>query len=236
MKIPAILSSDCIGFPNPKLALNNPNGLLAIGGDLSIQRLRCAYKTGIFPWYEDGMPILWWSPEPRMVLYPAKLKIRRSLHKKLIKRAYQVSFDKCFNDVIECCSQSRKASSGTWISAAMITAYNRLHKAGLAHSVEVWMDGKLAGGLYGINIGRIFFGESMFHKQTDASKIALVYLAGQLEEWKFPLIDCQVANEHLSSMGATNISRTSFMQYLRQYTQDTQETSIPWRLAWTYKP
>ncbi len=233
MLSPYVLHPDSLEFPNPELALSQPDGLLAIGGDLCSQRLMEAYRVGIFPWYQNGDPICWWSPDPRMVIFTDMLRITRSLHKKLRKGDYRVSFDLCCVEVIEQCAAPRKDSNDTWITAEMQAAYADLHSQGVVHSVEVWMDGELAGGLYGVSLGTLFFGESMFSRRTDASKIALVHLAGQLRLWGFPLIDCQVANEHLRSLGGINMSRRTFQRYLRRYGQGSP-LPAPWRLDWCY--
>lgn len=209
-------------FPDVKLALQDPDGLLAVGGDLSIERLVSAYQKGIFPWYSEDQPILWWSPDPRMVLEPKELKVSRSLAKKIRQQRYQVTFDQCFEDVIIECSKPRlekgSVQSETWIIDEMIAAYINLHKAGFAHSVECWLDNKLVGGLYGIAIGQVFFGESMFSRVSDASKIAFATFTKQLQQWDFKLIDCQVYTSHLESLGAKMISRQKFINLLQQYT------------------
>jgi len=197
--------------------MTEPNGLLAVGGDLSPQRLLNAYRHGIFPWYEEEQPILWWSPAPRAVLFPEQLHISRSLKKSIRKRNYQISFDTCFERVMRACAEPRKPGGGTWITADMLDAYVRLHEAGFAHSVETWQDDKLVGGLYGVALGRIFFGESMFCRATDASKVALVALADQLRQMGYKLIDCQVGNTHTFSLGAMEISRSEFKSYLNEY-------------------
>ena len=201
-------------FPDVELAETEPNGLLAVGGDLTEMRLLKAYRQGIFPWYSEGEPILWWSPDPRMVLYPQQVKVSRSLRKTLRKGEFQISFDHAYNRVIKACAGPRKDTPGTWLVNEMISAYRRLHELGFAHSVEVWRDGDLAGGLYGVAIGGVFFGESMFSRITDSSKIALVALCHQLLEWGFRLIDCQVYTQHLQSMGAQEIPREQFCQQL----------------------
>ena len=209
-------------FPDVKLALQDPDGLLAVGGDLSIERLVSAYQKGIFPWYSDDQPILWWSPDPRMVLEPKELKVSRSLAKKIRQQRFQVTFDQCFEDVIIECSKPRlekgRLQTETWIIDEMIAAYISLHKAGIAHSVECWLDNELVGGLYGIAIGQVFFGESMFSRVSDASKIAFATLTKQLQQWDFKLIDCQVYTSHLESLGAKMISRQKFINLLQQYT------------------
>ena len=198
-------------FPPPAAALADPNGLLAAGGDLTPQRLLAAYAQGIFPWYAPGEPILWWSPDPRMVLFPADIRITRSLAKTLRNRAYEVRLDSAFAAVVAgCAAAPRRGQAGTWISPEMQAAYRRLHELGHAHSVETWMDGELVGGLYGVAIGRAFFGESMFAHVTDASKIALAHLGVQLRRLGFGIIDCQMETAHLASLGARPIPRRDF--------------------------
>jgi leucyl/phenylalanyl-tRNA--protein transferase len=204
------------GFPLVEQALREPDGLLAIGGDLSVPRLLEAYHRGIFPWYGPGQPILWWSPDPRLVLRPADLRISRSLGRTLRKAAFRVTLDNDFQAVLAGCAAPRRDQGGTWISAEMEAAYTDLHRLGYAHSVECWHEGRLAGGLYGVSIGRVFFGESMFTLVSDASKVALVYLARQLQRWDFPLIDCQVYTRHLEHLGATPIPRPAFTRILEQ--------------------
>ena len=202
-------------FPPPHLA--EENGLLGVGGDLSVERLLLAYSMGIFPWYSQGEPILWWSPDPRLVLFLDELKISRSLKQTIKKGIYRVTMDEAFEDVIKECARVHSEKDGnTWITDEMIDAYIRLHKTGYAHSVEVWNNGELSGGLYGVSLGRAFFGESMFTKKTDASKVALVYLVRQLKDWSFDFIDCQVPTQHLIRMGAREIPRTEFLQLLRK--------------------
>lgn len=203
-------------FPPPASALREPNGLLAAGGDLSPQRLIEAYSHGIFPWFNPGEAILWWSPDPRMVLFPAELKVSRSLRKTLKKPTYEIRFDTAFKQVMEACAAPRDGHGGTWITPAMIAAYTELHQLGLAHSVETWMKGKLVGGLYGVSLGRMFYGESMFSLATDASKIAFVHLVKQLERWGFGMIDCQMKTAHLASLGAREIPRAEFSQKLSE--------------------
>ena len=209
-------------FPDVELALTEPDGLLAVGGDLSVERLIAAYQQGIFPWFSEGQPILWWSPDPRMVLAPQDIKVSRSLAKTIRKKEFHVTFDKNFRAVITACSEARlekgKIQNETWILDEMIEAYVDLHEAGYAHSVECWKDEQLIGGLYGIAIGKVFFGESMFSRVSNASKIAFVALAQQLEQWGFKLIDCQVYTSHLESLGAGMISRQQFISLLHQYT------------------
>lgn len=194
--------------------MREPNGLLAVGGDLSPERLLDAYRRGIFPWYSEGEPILWWSPDPRMVLEPGALRITRSFSKVLRNRAWEVRFDHDFDAVMAACAEPRRGQPGTWISAEMHAAYGRLHRLGWAHSAETWIEGELAGGLYGIAIGAMFYGESMFSRRPDASKIALAALAGELRRLEFGLIDCQVRTPHLASLGAREIPRSEFLQRL----------------------
>jgi len=204
-------------FPAIETALTDPDGLLAIGGCLSSQRIINAYQQGIFPWYSSGEPILWWSPNPRLVLFPKNLKISRSLKKTIRKGNFQVSYDQAFSQVMQHCAAPRKKEYGTWITEEIYQAYTQLHQQGVAHSCEVWFDNELVGGLYGISIGQVFFGESMFHKKTDASKIAFHSLVNQLSEWGYQLIDCQVHSNHLSSLGAEEIDRKQFLSLLQRY-------------------
>ncbi len=198
-------------FPPVEHALDNPEGLLAAGGSLTMKRLIEAYRCGIFPWFNEGDPILWWSPDPRTVLRPANIHVSHSLRKRLRKGSYFVTLDRAFVRVLDGCAAPRAGDSGTWLSPAMRRAYTGLHNAGLAHSVEIWMDGELAGGIYGVAIGRMFFGESMFVRRTDASKIGMATLARQLERWEFPMIDCQLETAHLMSLGAEHMSRRRFV-------------------------
>jgi len=214
-------------FPDTELALRDPDGLLAVGGDLSVERLIAAYQQGIFPWYSEGQPIFWWSPDPRMVLKPSEIKVSRSLAKKIRKQDFKITFDQDFRSVISACSKPRlekgNIQNETWILDEMIEAYVTLHEAGYAHSVEYWQDEKLVGGLYGIAIGDVFFGESMFSRISDASKIAFVFLSRQLEQWGFKLIDCQVYTAHLESLGASMISRKQFLTLLQQHAVSKKE-------------
>ena len=214
--IPCWLEPDAreIIFPDVELALRDPDGLLAMGGKLSTDWLLQAYRRGIFPWYGPGQPILWWAPDPRLVLLPEKLHISRSLAKTIRQNKFSVTLDTAFSDVIAACAQARQGQSGTWITPEMQAAYVDLHHEGHAHSAECWYDGKLAGGLYGIAIGNIFFGESMFTELTDASKVAFVALARQLQRWGYGLIDCQVYTGHLASLGASMIARKDFTAIL----------------------
>ena len=224
--VPWLASDD--PFPPCSKALRQPNGLLAAGGDLSPARLIDAYSHGIFPWFNAGEPILWWSPSPRMVLFPQELKITRSLKKTLRNREYEVRLDCAFTQVMQGCAQPRNTQSGTWITPMMIAAYTQLHRQGIAHSVETWVDGELVGGLYGIALGRMFYGESMFSSMTDASKIAFVHLVWQLRRWGFGLIDCQMKTAHLSSFGAREIPRADFVRRLDKLTPYSP-VATPWR-------
>ena len=210
--IPLLAPTD--PFPPLDKALIEPNGLLAVGGGLSPQRLITAYRLGIFPWFNVNEPVLWWSPDPRMVLFPNELKISRSLRKALNKGQYKICMDCHFRQVMQACAAPREGQDGTWIQPEMILAYTKLHQMGLAHSVEVWMDDVLVGGLYGVALGKVFFGESMFSTLSDTSKIAFVHLVRQLQEWNFELIDCQVKTAHLASLGAREIPRTEFSRQL----------------------
>jgi leucyl/phenylalanyl-tRNA--protein transferase len=202
-------------FPPVAAALAEPNGLLAAGADLSVATLLDAYRQGIFPWFSPGEPILWWSPDPRMVLLPAAFKVSRSLARRLRRRDYEVRADTGFAAVMAACAEPRPGQAGTWITAEMRAAYERLHAAGFAHSVETWIDGELAGGLYGVAIGRMFYGESMFSRASDASKLALAHLVAQLTRWGFGLIDCQMETAHLASLGARPIPRSEFQARLQ---------------------
>jgi leucyl/phenylalanyl-tRNA--protein transferase len=201
-------------FPPPDYA--DPSGLIAVGGDLSSERLLEAYRVGIFPWYSEDQPILWWSPDPRFVLELDQFKISRSLGKKLRRRVFHVSFDRVFDDVIAACAAvPREGQSGTWITPEMQEAYIKLHGLGFAHSVEAWFEGQLVGGLYGVSLGKAFFGESMFHRKPDASKVALAILVENLKKWGFHFIDSQMATEHMNRLGATEIPRRIFLRRLR---------------------
>ena len=203
-------------FPPLDRAQAEPNGLLAVGGDLSPRRLLDAYRHGIFPWYSEGDPILWWSPDPRMVLFPGELRVTRSLAKTLRNRPHDVRFDTAFDEVMRGCAAPRPSQGGTWIGPEMRAAYRRLHELGHAHSAETWVDGALAGGLYGVAIGKAFFGESMFSRQRDASKIALVGLVRRLAAEGYGLIDCQMHTPHLESLGAREIPRVRFARMVAE--------------------
>lgn len=218
-------------FPPVDQALIEPNGLLALGGDLHPERLLNAYRHGIFPWYEEGQPILWWSPDPRAILFIREFRLRRSLRKRLRNGGLHVTLDRAFSDVIQACAEiPRDGQHGTWITPTMIAAYTRLHRLGYAHSVEVCTgDGELVGGLYGLALGRLFFGESMFSRHPDASKIALATLACQLQRWGFVMIDCQQPTEHLLSLGAREIARVEFVERLSKDCALAQRAG-PWCL------
>ncbi|MCK4493563.1 MAG: leucyl/phenylalanyl-tRNA--protein transferase [Methylococcales bacterium] len=204
-------------FPSLENALKTPDGLLAVGGCLSVERLINAYQKGIFPWYNPDEPILWWSPDPRLIITPNHLKISRSLAKVIRQQRFEISVDRAFFEVINACSTTREKAEGTWISQEMIQAYQQLHEQGFAHSVEAWSQGQLIGGLYGVAIGQVFFGESMFHTQTNASKVVFVHLIQQLQQWGYQLIDCQVHSDHLVSLGAYEIDRNDFIAQLNRY-------------------
>jgi leucyl/phenylalanyl-tRNA--protein transferase len=219
-----------IGMPFPPVeqALLKPNGLLAAGGSLSADRLLDAYRHGIFPWFNTGEPILWWSPDPRMVLIPEEFQISRSLRKTLRDKRYEVRTDSAFEQVMRACAAPRREQAGTWIHEDMIAAYTELHQKGVAHSVEIWMDGNLVGGLYGISIGRMFYGESMFSHATNASKIALAHLTAQLQRWGYGMIDCQMSTPHLASLGAREIPRAEFLHRLKELIH-CQDTPLKWQ-------
>ena len=222
------LKRDTLTFPPLAKAMREPNGLLAAGGDLSADRLIQAYRHGCFPWFSEGQPILWWSPDPRTVLFPEELHVSRSLGKLLRQQRYQVSFDRDFAAVIQACAAPRDYADGTWITDNMQNAYIELHARGHAHSVEVWDNGELVGGLYGLAMGQLFFGESMFSRADNASKFGFVTLVRQLQAWGFVLIDCQMPTDHLESLGARSILRTQFAEYLRNHLD--QPTPAQWVL------
>ncbi len=206
-------------FPDVDMALDEPNGLLAIGGDLSPQRLIRAYQQGIFPWYSDDSPIMWWSPDPRMVLIPDQFQPSRSLRKILRRGDFVITCDQAFNQVIRACAEPRHEDDGTWITEHMMSAYSELHRLGVAHSIEVWKNKQLVGGFYGVGIGQVFFGESMFSRKSNASKAALATFMQSARSWQYQLVDCQVYSDHLASMGANSIPRKLFTRLLERYSQ-----------------
>ncbi|ENO88525.1 leucyl/phenylalanyl-tRNA--protein transferase [Thauera linaloolentis] len=216
------------GFPPVEQALDEPNGLLAAGGGLSPEWLLAAYRQGIFPWFNPGEPILWWSPDPRLVLAPGLIRISRSLRKVLRRRHFEIRFDTRFEAVIDACAAPRAPGLGTWITPEVRAAYQRMHELGYAHSVESWRDGRLVGGLYGMALGRIFFGESMFSIESDASKSALAHLARFLHTQGYAIIDCQMTTTHLVSMGAHEISRRQFCSMLAEHAS-TGTATTRWR-------
>jgi len=209
--------------------LRHPNGLLAAGADLSPARLIDAYARGIFPWFNDDDPVLWWSPDPRMVLPVHEIRISRSLRRTIRSDRFRVSADTAFAGVVAGCAAPRRDQNGTWITGDMAKAYSRLFEMGHAHSMETWAGDELVGGLYGVALGRMFFGESMFSRRSDASKVALVLLARQLARWGFHIIDCQMSTDHLASLGAREISRASFLRHVRELVRQEPVRS-PWRL------
>lgn len=216
-------------FPPPQRAMRDPNGLLAIGGDLSAERLLRAYTAGIFPWYNPDEPILWWCPDPRAVLFPKDFHVSRSLRKQLNNGGFALSCNRAFARVMQACAAPRSIGHGTWLGSDMQQAYLELHRAGHAQSVEVWQDRELVGGVYGVSIGRMFFGESMFSVMENGSKIALHFLCRQLTDWGYSLLDCQVASPHLASLGAVDIPRDEFLRHLRDATAQAGRTG-PWQV------
>jgi leucyl/phenylalanyl-tRNA---protein transferase len=217
-----------IRFPDPARALPWPNGLLAAGGDLSPERLIAAYRRGIFPWYETGQPILWWSPDPRAVIFPHELHVARRLRRYLAGQRIEASFDREFAAVMRGCARSDEPGTGTWITPEMHLAYERLHALGYAHSVEVWSADELVGGLYGVAIGRAFFAESMFSRQPNASKAAMVFLAQELRARDVLVMDCQLPSRHLDSMGAREIPRRDFLALLAESVTGAQPEAAAW--------
>jgi leucyl/phenylalanyl-tRNA--protein transferase len=217
-------------FPPASDALTEPNGLLAAGGDLEPERLLAAYRQGIFPWYGEGQPILWWSPDPRAVLWPGDLKVSRSLRRSLTKRGFEFRVDTAFEHVVAACAEPRRYGGGTWITADMAAAYTRLHRLGWAHSFETWADGHLVGGMYGVGVGRAFFGESMFARATDASKVALVRAVDFLRSRGTEVIDCQVASAHTQSLGAVDIPRAQFLRLIAELCGESAQPET-WRVA-----
>ena len=208
-----------LGLPAPTLALREPNGLLAAGGDLEVDTLLHAYRSGIFPWYSPGQPILWWSPDPRTVFRPAEFHVSRSLARTLRRERFEVRLDTDFVGVLEACGPHRPQGGDTWITPAMLLAYTRLYEAGHAHSIECWQDGELVGGVYGVALGRCFFGESMFSRTTDASKVALAWLCRKLVEWEINVFDCQMESAHLTSLGAVTLPRQEFLALLARHAE-----------------
>ena len=205
--------TDALLFPSPEQA--SAEGIVAVGGDLKPERVMLAYRKGIFPWFESDDFLLWWSPDPRMVLFPDRLKISKSMRTVLLKKKFEVTFNKAFDQVVEACAKVKRfGQNGTWITPGLMEVYSTLHIQGHAHSVEVWEEGSLVGGLYGIDLGTVFCGESMFSKSSNASKVALIFLVKELKKNKYELIDCQVPTQHLASMGAEPISRTEFLTFL----------------------
>ncbi|MCW4149133.1 leucyl/phenylalanyl-tRNA--protein transferase [Halomonas sp. 18H] len=230
-----------VDFPPVSSALDEPDGLLAAGGALTPDWLLAAYRRGIFPWYSDGQPLLWWSPNPRMVLFPERIRVRRSLAKRWRNAGFGVTANTAFDSVIDACAAPREGDSGTWITGAMRDAYCRLHDMGSAHSLEVWQAGELAGGLYGIALGPVFFGESMFSRKSDASKIALVALARSMQAGGGRLIDCQMHTSHLASLGAQDIARSTFVSYLDQWlgqlaSEAHGRSSVAGAATWPFAP
>jgi len=218
--MPIYLLNEALVFPHP--SLSNEDGIIAVGGDLTIDRLLLAYQNGIFPWYNEGEPIIWWSPDPRFVLFPNNIRVSKSTRQVIRNGGFTITYDTAFDQVIQECKHIKRGKTphGTWITEEMLDAYMRLHTIGFAHSVEVWQDNELVGGLYGVSIGKIFFGESMFHKVSNASKVALIDLSVNLHRHGFWLIDCQQETNHLKSLGAEAISRENFLEYLEKNTTE----------------
>jgi len=228
----SVLSPDRVAFPPAESALENPNGLLAVGGELTCEWLMAAYTNGVFPWFEDdASPILWWCPDPRAVLVPDQFKVARSLAKRIRNGGFRVTMDTAFGDVVLGCSQPRAYSDDTWITRRMMNAYIKLHAMGYAHSVEIWLNDLLVGGLYGVSLGRMFFGESMFGIEKDASKVAFFYLVQQVTTWEFNLIDCQIMNDHLASLGAISMPRKEFLHLLVENRDNLTRMG-----KWTFEP
>lgn len=215
-------------FPPLDSALRDPNGLLAAGADLSAQRLLDAYSRGIFPWFGEDDPLLWWSPDPRMILYVDELRLSRSLRRTVRAAKFRVTMDVAFRAVMEGCAEPRPDQAGTWITPEMMGAYEHLARLGYAHSIEAWDGNTLAGGLYGVSLGRMFFGESMFTRVSDASKVAFVHLVWQMSRWRMPMIDCQMSTAHLASLGAREIGRPEFVRQLAVLVRQPP-VPAPWR-------
>jgi leucyl/phenylalanyl-tRNA--protein transferase len=235
LNLPRLGNAPSDPFPPTSAALVSPRGLLAWGGDLHPERLLLAYRQGIFPWYSEGQPILWWSPAPRCVILPGDIHCSRRTRRRYNRGDWRLTCDTAFQDVIEHCAEPRAYESATWITRDMIRAFEQLHEMGHAHSVEVWDDGSLAGGIYGLSMGGIFFGESMFSLRPDASKIALIALCRQLEQWGYGILDCQVGNPHLYSMGATDMPRAAFEHHLRDLTTIARPAGS-WSARFTFEP
>lgn len=221
-------------LPPAESARREPNGLLAAGGGLSVPRLVDAYARGVFPWFSDGDPVLWWCPDPRLILPTDAVHVSRSLARRLARDDYRVTLDTAFGPVMQACAEPREHEEGTWISAEMIAAYEALHAAGHAHSLEIWQEDALVGGIYGVAIGAAFFGESMFSRVSDGSKLAVVWLAAQLGRWGVPFIDCQVRSDHLVRMGAVEVARREFLRRLRPLV--AAPGPGPWRLDHDLRP
>lgn len=217
-----------VRFPDPASALSWPNGLLAAGGDLAPERLLAAYRGGIFPWYEAGQPILWWCPDPRAVIFPEELHIARRLRRFLVNHPFEASFDRDFAAVVAGCARTEDPDVGTWITAEMADAYRRLHALGHAHSVEVWSGDRLAGGLYGVAVGRAFFAESMFSRATNASKAAMIFLSRELGRRGFRVMDCQLPSRHLAAMGAREVTRRAFLELLAESVDESPLGDAGW--------
>lgn len=229
----SFLDPDNYEFPSTSDALEDPNGLLAVGGDLSCGRLLAAYAQGIFPWFSDNQPYLWWSPNPRMVLRPRELHIGRTLRKLANKKRFRITVDRAFSEVVLACATAPRNDEGTWITEEMQEAYGNLHRSGYAHSVEAWEDDALQGGLYGVQIGQVFFGESMFSKLSGASRVAFASMCLQLQEWQFQAVDCQVTTDYLSSFGAQEIDRREFEAILRLAINPVSlEEPFNWQANW----
>ena len=227
MTQPRWLDPASLDFPPASLALPNPNGLLAVGGDLDPDRLIAAYRRGIFPWYEEGQPLLWWSPDPRTTVRPGSVHLSRSMRKFLRKTDFTVSFDRCFPAVIQACAAPRDYTDDTWITPAMQQSYTELHRRGQAHSVEVWQGGELVGGLYGVGLGQVFFGESMFSRRSNASKTAFLALAWRLQQQGCQLIDCQMPTDHLASLGAEPMPRAEFIRTVQHLSSAADCWPVP---------